>query len=1033
MRSRPGLKSRKIFRLQHPSKNSHRLTGRQVYSRMHFASTYFTDGYVHRWLPVWALLICFYCGNANAQNQAEAEADENAQVDLLIEKVQEFGLPEGMTFRVRITKLDPPEPSEIHWRSGGEGLSGNRIAGELRTLPREKPQQPKLALGGKQPEKPAAGLDILDDLEGKKKPESDKPVNPTLFAIGQWSHPEPIGVLSHNKAPSKHFVTFTAGDSGKLTGGSLNGERQFENASKGLEMEFEFSFNGKVIKTFREEGLHGSTVGIVLPYYRLAGGKTPRDAEFLSELTGLSGYAKRRADFLTSLPSAAGPRPQRFAMITAFNGYGESHYFGIRYSSREVIEQEVRSLRALGINGFQGGPNFLIRQAMASEGLGAPFRRALETNSFGYPVPRADGNTAEPGAGCPFHPQVAERSAAGVKAAMEAALALEVDEIWGITVDEIGSVFDLSPEGKAHISTCPHCAAGFREFLAKEGLTPADFGSKDWSEISPAPIFEKGSEPVWLENRRDAMLGYWTRRFNCYASAQLFRPHREAFAAANETKKQLLAQNPSDAAAQRRPWIYTGAMRGNTFLMGGHSLDFFNFYREADTAFVYETSNRDARIWSWDSYLCDVGRTLKNEFGKEFGILVKPHRGAPIQRALAAVSRGATMINWYTYGPDYAKGDSFSQNLGTCELVAKANHLIAQAEDALYDCRWVHAPQVAVVKPRTSEVWRGLDPSPVGPAAWENAKWMYTMLQHAHLPVAAIDEGMLETASLEQYKAIYVSGTHLRRTAAARLANWVAAGGVLVTSGAGLVKDEYNQPLDNLQPVLGLQQRMPAEMWGVVSTYGATQLAAIKKLSSPGAKPAGLILSDAENSQPLAVGREVLQPGPSSTVLARFTDGAAAMVQNRFGKGQAYTLGFFPGVEYSAPLLTDSFDMGVDFSASLRQLATGPATDVAQPAVDASHPLVEGVLVEQPENKKRAVTLANWTYAVRGYREDESGRRSRMIRHVPLENVTVRIRNAGDVQKVTSCELGELPLERQGEWIQVQLPHLAEGDVLLLD
>ena len=96
--------------------------------------------------------------------------------------------------------------------------------------------------------------------------------------------------------------------------------------------------------------------------------------------------------------------------------------------------------------------------------------------------------------------------------------------------------------------------------------------------------------------------------------------------------------------------------------MGGHSLDFFDFYRQADNGFVYETSNRDARIWQWDSYLCDVGRVVSTARELQFGVYVKPHRGAPVQRALSAVSRNARMLYWYTYGPDWAKGDTFASD-----------------------------------------------------------------------------------------------------------------------------------------------------------------------------------------------------------------------------------------------------------------------------------------------------------------------------------------------------------------------------------
>ena len=164
------------------------------------------------------------------------------------------------------------------------------------------------------------------------------------------------------------------------------------------------------------------------------------------------------------------------------------------------------------------------------------------------------------------------------------------------------------------------------------------------------------------------------------------------------------------------------------------------------------------------------------------------------------------MIYWYTYGPEYFKGDSFSQDPEAVKLTSKAAHLLGKAEDALYAARWIRPAEIAVVQPETTQRWMDLSGDPPHlVAAWENAKWVYTALQHAHLPVDPIDEGILETADLSHWKAIYVSGSHLRRKAAEALARYVRDGGTLYTSGWGLVRDEADRPLELMEPVLGLR------------------------------------------------------------------------------------------------------------------------------------------------------------------------------------------------------------------------------------
>ena len=55
-------------------------------------------------------------------------------------------------------------------------------------------------------------------------------------------------------------------------------------------------------------------------------------------------------------------------------------------------------------------------------------------------------------------------------------------------------------------------------------------------------------------------------------------------------------------------------------------------------------------------------------------------------------------------------------------------------------------------------------------AAWENAKWVYTALTHAHLAVDPLDEVMLANDDLSRYRVLYINGPNLTRAAAQRVA-----------------------------------------------------------------------------------------------------------------------------------------------------------------------------------------------------------------------------------------------------------------------
>lgn len=150
-----------------------------------------------------------------------------------------------------------------------------------------------------------------------------------------------------------------------------------------------------------------------------------------------------------------------------------------------------------------------------------------------------------------------------------------------------------------------------------------------------------------------------------------------------------------------------------------------------------------------------------------------------------------------------------------------------------------------------------------------------------------------------------------------------------------------------------------------------------------------------------------------------------AVTRNAFGRGESYVAAFFPGLEYSAPLRTAGFDLSRDLSAERRSWVAAPALARASPVVDASAPAVEGILLRNAANGRLAVTLANWAY-----RALPSG----AAEPVPAADLEIRIRGAGSVTRVRSVALDRaLTVETSGETTTVRLPHLAEGDVLLLE
>jgi hypothetical protein len=1020
------------------------------------------------WVATFALHACLPFATAQetiAPAQANDERGpqrEESEIDVLVEDAdaKAFTVPDSLKLRVRIVRMQPFAPTQIHYKYGGWGSNGERVYGHFwkpKAAPVANKPAPKddldALLNGPakspQPKPPAVseGLKGVAEVDFRGRAFVDKPPE---FALGEWSEFTPLTQFVPGGATNPRFLQIFAGSGGREEGSEPGGGRRYVGAARDFEVEFEFEYDGKPLKKFSVRGPDGAIAPIVIPFAALVAGVKPTDATFLDHLVPLETYAARRADWAESQPWARGPKPKQLAMVTNLGGYGKSHLLGIRHADPAIVGHEARLLRAMGINGFQSGPSILLEQAMRHEGVGAELARADEGGAHGYPIPRATDPSAGDDAGCPFAPGVPEAKRRASAAAIDDLRAHRgFHMLQGTTVDEIASAVNLSKTGKEHLTTCLDCRRGFHEFLRGGGLTPAYFGANDWSEVVPVVRGKNsGDGGNWFADKRRAMLGYWTWRFNIFASAQLFSDLRAAARSENAKKRAALAAGDLHSDVATQPWHYPGAMRTNAFLMGGSSLDYFDFYRTADNAFIYETSNRDPRIWSWDSYLCDVGRivTAQPDMGQElFGVYVKPHRGAGLQRGLSAVSRGARYINWYTYGPPYAKGDDWGAKPEMIELVGQANRLIAAAEDVLDGGRWARPARIAVVKPGASETWLHLtEQAPLWTAAWENAKWVYTALAHAHLPVDPIDQTMIRSGDLSAYRVIYVNGPALEREAAEKLAQWVRDGGTLVTMGYGLAYDEYLQPLDALLPTLGLQRRGEPQLWHATKTYGATKLPGFDDATRIGPTPAtaAVTVVGAEpfvGGYELTVGREVLEPLATAETLARFGDGGAAVTRHRVGDGEAYVLGFFAGLEYAVPLMHDRYDMLRDFETARRQFVVAPALAKTEPVVAASVPTVEGILIRHPDTGRQVVTLMNWTYgitAVRAIRSERGEIEKPVAAHRPLDELTLTVRGAGKVARVRSVMLDrDLAVQAAdgGDGIVIALPRLAEGDILLLD
>ena len=846
----------------------------------------------------------------------------------------------AIALRVRVLRVMPLyQEVQVEWRRGGEGLGGLVVHGRFHSE------------------------------DGQSN-----------IAVGAWSALMPLTEIG-GKSPAWEYPTVVVRPGG-LEGTTKDNNRPAAVVAD-VDVEFEFSEKGRVLKRFTEMSPRGATVGFAIPAGLLtaSGQGAP---ELLARLQGLGGHARSRRDFLEKLfPQPASP-PKQFAVIGHLAGYGEGIRYGVRHCNPAIVADECQSLRLLGMNGLVGETSVALAEAA---GLTNEFRRIYWGGpGAGSPMNFIRGKGGAEQENCPFDPAYQPFFTQMVHGAIAEHRRAGAKESWGLWWDEIGVA------AKQHIADCGRCAGVFRDYVRRQKVELAELGQTSWDAVMPYDIYGN-ADPTIVRSPADQLRYYYTYRFMTYATAQLF---------------------PETCRKLKEAGILLYSMQGPTPSWNGHSLDWNEFYDlDSNAAFVFETSNRDPRTWQWESYLADIGRGIASRHQMPMGALIKPHRGAPEQRMLSLVSRGVRVIEWYTYGPDYVKGDSFSQSPELLKRVAKAGRFLGRSEEFLYGATVASQAEVAFVSPRSSEIWGRA--THLGVTAFEDAKWVYLALAHAHIPVDILSEQQLAEGNLGRYKVLYVIGPNLRRDSAGKLQAWVKAGGTLWTDAIGLARDEADQPAKALYEMTGLNRRT-LETWGGVELYRAVDLKPLAETNAP----ASATFTWNKKKLRAFVGREPLETD-AGEVLARFSDDKAALVKRQYGKGEVIIAGFWAGLTYSAEVRRSGFDMKKDFDVSLRALISAPAIarNVYRP-VTSTEGLVEAVLLQK--DGRRVVTLMNWAYQY----DDSQMNKGRLQ---PFEDLRINLGGAGKIKSVRSLMQGSLKMDGQ----TALLPKLEEMDLLLIE
>ena len=263
-----------------------------------------------------------------------------------------------------------------------------------------------------------------------------------------------------------------------------------------------------------------------------------------------------------------------------------------------------------------------------------------------------------------------------------------------------------------------------------------------------------------------------------------------------------------------------------------------------------------------------------------------------------AVSHGArefAVYSWYPMSSGFESNGYGLINLdGTltdrARAAGKAAAIVGRHASSLLNATPAPA-QIAILYNRLSYMVGGSQPSlsKLGRAPIDSALGLHLAFALKQIPVDFVSPQTVAAGKLGQYKILFVPyPVMLSANVAEGIKQYIENGGTVVAE-ARLAWNNERGFASPIIPGIGLDK-----------VFGARE-----KLIEPIDKPGITIESAAglpgwTNSGTVqgAAFEEQLEPYPAARVLGRFTDGAAAIIENSFGKGRTVLIGTFLALGY---------------------------------------------------------------------------------------------------------------------------------------
>jgi hypothetical protein len=327
---------------------------------------------------------------------------------------------------------------------------------------------------------------------------------------------------------------------------------------------------------------------------------------------------------------------------------------------------------------------------------------------------------------------------------------------------------------------------------------------------------------------------------------------------------------------------------------------------------------------------------------------------------IGALGGGTKIVNLFEFRPVHvAYTENHVDDPAMYAMVLKSFRELETYEDIIQDGQVANG-DVAIWFSETGDIW---DDNHGSFAPAKRGLFMAVRNQQTQLDVLVEADSL--DGTLDQYRALYLTDSHVSQAASQAIADWVQGGGKLfATAGAGMF-DEINRPNLVLRALLGVEPGALEEPDEHRVTFIKQDLLFSQPLDHVSWNGDGNV----ENTTPVIAVRWPFSI-TSGEPVARFSDGSPAVYTRQVGEGETTYCGFLPGLSYYYPAIPRRpVDRGASpdsmihflptaFDRAAADLIGGITADLELP-VCSSEPLVATSIIRSDHGV--AIPLVNWS------------------------------------------------------------------------